>query len=315
MVKPVYALVGDSAFLQLQKLAEIRAQLPRNTQVMDVDGQQAELADVLDELRSFAMFAAAKLLIVRNADEFISRYRQPLETYIENPGNSGTLALRCESLPKNQRIYRLIEKVGQIFECVSPKESQLPRWIISHARSSHNLTIDWQAANLLAELLGNDLGRIDNELAKLAISAAGKRITAEQVSGSVAFQPIQEMWRLTDALTAGQPTEAIRRWRQLVLTDPSTEFRAVTWLTIWLEKVARAAAMKQAGAKVSDICRELRIWPTQQVESLLAIADRLGQAGIARAYDLLAELDRRTKSGLGNAATNVERFILALAQT
>ena len=56
---------------------------------------------MLDELRSFAMFGGAKLVVVRDADEFIGRYREPLEDYAAKPADSGTLVLRLASLPKN----------------------------------------------------------------------------------------------------------------------------------------------------------------------------------------------------------------------
>ena len=41
------------------------------------------------------------------------------------------------------------------------------------------------------------------------------------------------------------------------------------------------------------------------------IAKRMGKSGHARSLDLLAEIDRQTKTGIGDAATNVERFILS----
>ncbi len=49
MMKPVYALVGTDSFLQLQKLNELLAQMPNDVQRVDVDGERAELAEVLDE--------------------------------------------------------------------------------------------------------------------------------------------------------------------------------------------------------------------------------------------------------------------------
>ena len=78
MVKPVYALVGSDSFLQLQTLREILAEMPPDVQRVDVDGERAELAEVLDELRSYAMFGGAKLVVVRDADAFISRFREQL---------------------------------------------------------------------------------------------------------------------------------------------------------------------------------------------------------------------------------------------
>ncbi len=54
--KAVYALVGTDSLLQQLALEEVLRGLPADMQRTDVDGETAQLADVLDELRSFAMF-------------------------------------------------------------------------------------------------------------------------------------------------------------------------------------------------------------------------------------------------------------------
>src|ERR1700679_2431461 len=107
-IKPVYALVGTDALLQQEAIAAIAQQLPADAQRVDVDGETAGLADVLDELRSFAMFGGAKVVAVRSADEFVSRFREQVEDYVAKPSDSATLILRFNSLPSNQRIYKAI---------------------------------------------------------------------------------------------------------------------------------------------------------------------------------------------------------------
>jgi len=129
--KPVYALIGSDPFLQLQKLSEVLRLLPADAQRVDAEGEKAELAEVLDELRSFAMFGGAKVVVVRDADEFLSRYREQLEDYVAAPSDSGTLILRLTSLPKNQRIYKAIDKLGGIEPCDPPKD--LARWTVDRA--------------------------------------------------------------------------------------------------------------------------------------------------------------------------------------
>src|SRR4051794_21593483 len=185
MPKPVYALVGSDAFLQLQKLNEVLKALPSDVQRIDVDGERVELAQVLDELRSFAMFGSGKLVVVRSADDFISRFREQLEEYVAHPSDSGTLVLRLDSLPSNQRIYKAIAKTGQIEACNPPKD--LARWVVDHAKV-HKVTIDPQAAAQLTDMIGADLGRLDSELAKLAITTDGKRIEPHHVNEGVSFQ-------------------------------------------------------------------------------------------------------------------------------
>ena len=316
-VQPVCALVGSDAFLQLQKLEQVLRQLPGDAQRTDADGEKAELADVLDELRSFAMFGGHKVVVVRNADAFLTRFREQLEEYVAHPSDSATLILRLNSLPANQRIYKAIAKVGVIEDCNPPKD--LRRWITQHAKSAHGVNIDPDAAALLADLIGDDLGRLDGELAKLAIGAAtgksgkGGTIDPEQVAGGVSFQRERQMWDMTNELAAGRPSEALRRWRQLIANDSSAEFRAVTWLGIWLENVRKALAMKRKGVPPATICQQLRIWPRDLQQPFMRTADTLGDRGVARALDLLAEVDLHSKSGVGDAATNVERFILELA--
>src|SRR3954452_12899214 len=108
MLRPVYAVIGEDSFLKLEKLGELMRQLPEGAQRLDVDGERAELADVLDELRSFAMFGGAKIVVMRSADEFITRFREQLENYLAAPSNSSTLVLRVTSLPKGQRVYKAI---------------------------------------------------------------------------------------------------------------------------------------------------------------------------------------------------------------
>ena len=310
--KPVYALVGSDAFLQLQKLQDVLRLMPKDVQRVDLEGERAELAEVLDELRSFAMFGGAKAVVVRDADAFLSRFREQLEEYVAAPSDSATLVLRLASLPKNQRIYKAIDKLGGVEPCDPPKD--LAKWAADRARAAHGIALAPDAARMLADLVGEDLGRIDNELAKLAIDADGAKgpVGPEKVASSVAFQREQEMWDMTNEVAAGDVAAALRRWRQLTQLDSSAEFRAVTWLGMWLENVRKALALKRKGLGSFAICQQLRIWPQKIQEPFMKTACQLGDAGAAAALDLLAEIDHQSKTGVGDAAANVERFILQI---
>jgi DNA polymerase-3 subunit delta len=312
-IKPVYALVGSDSFLQLQKLASILERSPKGAQRIDIDGERADLAEVLDELRSFAMFGDGKVVVVQNADAFLTRFREQLEEYVAHPSESATLVLRLSSLPSNQRIYKAIAKTGQIESCEPPKD--LARWITDQAKQAHHIAISPDAARMLADLIGDDMGRLDNELAKLALSAKNNKVDPEDVATSVAFQREQQMSEMTNALAAGRAADAVKKWRQLIQNDSSAEFRAVTWLAIWLTNVRKALAMRKQGMQPFAIAQALRIWPREMQGPFFETAKALGDRGVARAMDLLAEIDRQSKSGVGDAAENVERFILSMANT
>lgn len=312
--KPVYALVGADAYLQAERLIEILATFPPDLQRIDLDGEKAELADVLDELRSFAMFGGGKLVVVRTAEAFITRFREALETYLAQPSSSGTLVLRVASLPSNQRIYKLIQKVGSIEKCDPPKAAELPRWIIGHAKSAHQLIVNPEAAQILADLIGDDLGRLNNELAKLSLQSDNGKLERKDVEKGVSFQREQEMWDMTNEIAAGHADKALRRWRQLVQMDSSAEFRAVTWLGMWLEKVSQAVAMKRRGMNGFAIASALKLWPREMQEAFMKTVEKLGENGLVKAVDLLVEIDHQSKTGVGNAADNVERFLVTVGE-
>ena len=312
---PVVAVAGGEPFLQRQAVDAILQAAGADAQRADVDGATAEPAEVFDELRSMAMFGGRRVVVVRDAEQFVQRHRQTLEVFLADPAAGGNvLVLRCASLPKNQKVYKLIDKVGRVENVEPPKANALPRWLQERAKQAHGITLDPAAANLLADLIGGDLGSLDNELGKLALQVGDDgRATADMIAGGVAFRREQEMYRLTDALTRGDAGGALTIWRQLLSTDDAAEFKAVTWLAIWLERAGEALRLSQKGRRPFDIAKELRVWPADNVRPLLESAERLGEHGLREATDRLAELDYRAKTGLGDARRSAERFIAAAA--
>lgn len=305
MLKPVYALVGPDPFLQMQELGKLGKELPPDAAKLDVDGEKAGLADVLDELRSFAMFGSGKMVVVREADDFLSKYREQVEKYVASPSDSATLVLRLSSLPANQRIHKLIAKVGEVIKCEPPSTAQLPAWIAHRAKTVHHATVAPDAVRLLADLIGDDLGRLDTELAKLSLQVeAGQPIGVDLIKGSVAFQREQEMRDLTAALAVGRTAEAVRRWHQLLQSDPSAEFRAVTWLAMWLEDVrdflASPNSFKNSWKYKDDLPK------------FKQTAQAIGNRNVGRLVDMLVDVDRQSKSGVGDFAGNVERFLVSV---
>ncbi len=309
---PVVALVGADSFLQLQFLADVLREAGRDPQRVDMDGDRADLASVLDEVRCFAMFGGRKVVVVNPADPFVTKYREQLEDYVAAPSDGATLVLRLAAMQTTTRLYKAIAKSGRVEKCEPPKD--LARWIIDRGKVAHGLAVQPDAARVLADHVGDDLAKLDNELAKLALTVDGGTVKPEDVAAGVAFQREQQLSEMVNALAAGRTADAVRRWRRLLTTDSSAEFRAVTWLGMWLTNVRRAVALRRSGTPAAAIPQQLRIWPREMQGPFMETALALGDAGSGRAIDLLAEVDRQSKSGVGDAAANVERFLIAVGR-
>src|SRR5271154_5094573 len=102
--QPVCVLFGDEPFLKRQALAQLRAVVLAGADAefssTSFAGPTATLASVLDELGTLAMFGGGRrLVVVDQADDFVSRYRAELERYIEHPRTGGVLVLDVASWP------------------------------------------------------------------------------------------------------------------------------------------------------------------------------------------------------------------------
>src|SRR4051794_28846253 len=91
-VKPVYALFGDDAFLRHEALGVIARGVFRGSDPGEDElatrrfaGDQAGLADILDEVQTLPFFSKRRLVIVEGADAFVTTHRRELETYLERP--------------------------------------------------------------------------------------------------------------------------------------------------------------------------------------------------------------------------------------
>src|SRR5690349_13239982 len=85
--RPVYAVAGDDLYLRREALNAITLAVlgpeADDLSVARFSGESAELADVLDEVRTLPFLSRARLAIVENADPFVTAHRRDLETYAE----------------------------------------------------------------------------------------------------------------------------------------------------------------------------------------------------------------------------------------
>jgi DNA polymerase-3 subunit delta len=269
--RPVCVVFGDEPFLKRHALVQLRRQvLPGDDAEFSLaafDGPKSELRDVLDELETMAMFGGGvRLVLVETADPFVSRYRAELEEYVAQPSSTGVLVLEVKSWPANTRLYKAVAKRGLQVDCSAPAPGRLARWLVNWAKHVHGVRLPSSAAELLVEMVGPELGVIDQELAKLALMAAPDgRITGEAVGRLAGNWRAKTAWEMLDAALAGDAREALVQLDRLLLAGESPiailaqissslrRFAAATRLVLQAEaegrRLAVSDALERAGVK------------------------------------------------------------------
>jgi DNA polymerase-3 subunit delta len=276
----------------------------------DIDGDGAELADVLDELRTLPFLGDRRAVVLRRADSFITKNREALEKYAANPCPTGTLILVCKSLPANTRLHKLIRSVGTVIKCEAPKGRAVTQWLVQRCREEYGCGLDTRAAARLRELAGDDLGVLDSELAKLRIYAGrGARITSAHVNELVGAYREENVFAIVEAMLTGDAARGIRLWNQVWATNRAAPFMAVGGLAWALRRIINAKASLDAGAPLDQVADQMRI--DQQRVSAQTTPFTLGQ--LENLLCGLRDTDAAAKTGPSSVRDAVERFIIQTA--
>ncbi len=307
---PVVAIVGNEPFLRSEALVRVleplRAEMGE-LGAMRFEGDRATAADVLDEVRTPSLLGGRRVAIVEDADEFISANREIMERYCSAPAADGLLILICNSLPRNTKLYKIIDSGGQIVICETPKGPAFGTWILQRASAVYGKTIAGAAVQNLRRLLGDSAGWIDAELGKLA-SFVGERkeITLADVNELTDQRREEKVFRIIDAMAEGNAAEALALWDQVLSTDRAAPGRAIAGLAYKVRQMIEASDELASTGQVYKSATKMFM----DASDLRRRLERVGKAQwVAQQRDLLGA-DLAVKTGLSSLPLAIEQFIV-----
>jgi DNA polymerase III delta subunit len=210
----------------------------------------------------------------------------------------------------------MLDKVGAVRRCETIKEHQALPWITRHARERYGKTIDGPAAARLAELIGPDLQRLDNELAKLSLyQPDAPAISQKAVDALVGFQHEQQIWDMINALAERDAVTALKKIDELWALDPKIEYTATGAVFSWLSQVIKARELVDRRLPDAVIGKELKLWPPDRAQKVLSLARAWGLEGAARWSEQMLQMDLANKSSLGEPKRNLEKFVVMLCKS
>ena len=314
----VLALHGPEQRLKRDRLAELRDALRAEhgeVEECDFDGKSAELAEVFDELRGFSLMATYKLVVIDDAEPFVKSHRAALERYCESPVDHATLVMRSDGWHRGN-LDKAIAKVGAVMKCDAPSPREASAWIAKRAKQQHGATMDADAATLLVERIGPDMGRLDGEAGKLALMADSGRITAELVREATAAGSDEKAWALQEAMLRSisrhDAEPALAMVDELVRRSGQPEVLVLYAAADLCRKLAVAQAMMAQHRPENEIAKAARVWGPQ-VRPFLEVVRGLGAGRAARLLKRALSADSRSKSGLGPATRNLETLCVLTA--
>jgi DNA polymerase-3 subunit delta len=175
------------------------------------DGGDMEPATLWDQLSTASLFGGGRRMVaIEDADAFVTRHRSALEQYVAKPRKTGILVLEVNSWPANTRLAKSVAESGLPIECKAPGEAKLVKWLAARARKVHGAKLEADAAERLVEIVGPEVGLLEQELAKLAVTVPpGASVTTKDVERYAGGWRTQTVWQLLDTAAEGDAERAL----------------------------------------------------------------------------------------------------------
>jgi DNA polymerase-3 subunit delta len=321
--QPVYALVGDEDFLKRQARERIIAATLGDDDpefaVSIYAGDKLDFSTARNDLETAPFLAPCRVVVVENADTFVTNFRAELEAYVTRPSSVGVLVLDVKTFPENTKLAKALPDAAKVV-CKEPKAYdayKLKPWCVEWAKATYKKKLAPDAAELLLELVGVSMGLLDREVSKLAVAVGARpEIAAEDVERFVGRSKAADVFRILDAIGDAKPGEALSILEELFSegTDPmgvlgpltaSLRKLAMVGRLVREEKMPLGPAMDAAGVPKWE---KIRVGTERQLRYLT-------HRRLEKLTDWLVEINLGLKGGNPlPERVQVERLIVMLAR-
>jgi DNA polymerase III subunit delta len=313
---PIYVIAGKDGFLVNRECENVLSSLmtadERDMAMYSLDADKAQIADVLDELRTIPFLASKRVVLIRDADKFVSSFREQLEKYLDKPSKRGILVMTVTSWPKTTRLAKKTDKLGKAIVIPEIKRWDLADFAIGYARDEHLKKLAKNAAGLIVERAGDEAALVCGEVDKLATYVGDSpQITAEDVTRLCGNNREFDLFNVIDEMSTGRAAAAVDKLRNMFSTSKEAEYTVVGGMAFHFRRMFRARAMMDAGVSPFDIARTLNIRFNK--DAFFSQLRRWQLTTIGSIIEALARIDYESKTGQSRTAIEIEQLIMKVS--
>jgi DNA polymerase-3 subunit delta len=315
-VQPIYVLCGTEDFLKRHVRTALRTLVLGEGEgfgLSSLSGDKAAFAAVRDELEMLPFFGSRRLVVVEQADAFVSRERERLEKYFAEPSKTGVLVLDVKAWPETTRLAKVLPKAA-VIDCEAPKAAKLAQWCVEWCQARHGKPLTLAGARLLVDLVGSDMGLLDQEMAKLAAYIGDRvRIDSPDIDQLVANNRTEKIWKVFDFINAGKTGEAVGFLGHL-LDQGEEPLRLLAAFSTQVRQLARAGRLGCQGTPMPAALEHAGVPPFARRSAEQQLR-QLGRRRLDQLYDWLLQVDLGIK-GASQLPPRVllERLVVQLAR-
>ncbi|MEN8005473.1 MAG: DNA polymerase III subunit delta [Candidatus Krumholzibacteriota bacterium] len=317
--RSVYLLAGEDTLRMEGVIQKIRKDvLGESGSVFNYhvfQGDQTPVEKVLQQALSLPMLGNKQVIWVKQADKCLggSDGQGALEKYLSRPVDETILILTAEKVDKRKKWVKVCQEGRFLFDFTPPAGEMLIQWVLKAARRE-NLPLEAEQAQVLCELVGNDLLSLKSEIDKLALLAEdrGGGISSEEIGRIIMDQAALEGYEITANLEPGKAPQVLKTWYRLSEWGRSA-YEIAPLIISRVRKGSILAAGRSAGMNDREIgaLSGQNPWSFRYLEPMVR---GMGGQGLGNALGSALSCDRRLKGSPLKPNIIIEKLILDLCR-
>jgi DNA polymerase-3 subunit delta len=311
-----YLIKGDDASLVAQAvrtvLAEAVGDRDHSLVVEEIGGGSGDdinVGAVVDACLTPPFLIDRRVVVVREAGRLLTADVPRLVDVVKNPLPSTVLILVGGGGTVPAPLVKAINAAGQVIDVSVNRPGDRKAWLHEHLRSAP-VKLEPQAAQLLGQHVGEDLGRVEGLLGALAAAyGAGARITVDDLRPYLGEAGNVARYELTDAIDRGDAAAALGVLHRM------TDAGGLSGVEVLFSLHRHYSNMLTLdGATISsgeEAAQLLSVNSAFVGKKALEQSRRLGSARIGQAIQLLADADLDVKGATGLSPELVVEILVA----
>lgn len=255
----------------------------------DADGVlRTEVGHIVPALQSGSLFGDIEGVLVVDAHQLLKSEVDVIAELIANADESAVAVVLVADGSLPAPIKKVVERRGSTATVRKLRERDASDWLGEEARR-RGLQIEEEAARVLLHRFGSDVAALGKALDQLGVE--GRRVTADEVVGRFSNRPDEPMWYLSDAITAGNEGEALRRLADFL------EHNHPLVLLAFLEGEVRRRSLAQTAPDIETYAEWVGANPSSfPVRKVWERRNRVRADDLRRSIDALARADLTLKT-------------------
>lgn len=307
----IYLLYGLNDYVINEEIKKIKEKFNiTNNDITRYDYKEVLIKNIIDDAILIPLFSDKKLIIVDNATIFESSAKKEettiLEKYLNNRNDDTILIFidKVEKLDERKKIYKILKENKTIIECNNINLNNLVKEALKDYKINQDTIVK------LINRVGTNPYNLINEIEKLKIFKINDK-TITNLDIALTSKNIEDsIFDLINYIINKNSEKIIEIYNDL-LNKNSEPLAILVLIANQFRLILQSKILYYQGYSEKDIATTLEVHP-YRVKLALQSAREYEKSTLVDYIDKLAILDLDIKSGIKDANTSLELFLLGL---